>query len=49
MGEGTGLGLSICREIINRYEGCIEVESVMGKGSSFRIIIPKKFIDHGVI
>ncbi len=44
--QGTGLGLSICREIINRYEGCIEVESAVGKGSTFRVIIPNKFIEH---
>jgi signal transduction histidine kinase len=44
--HGTGLGLSICREIINRYEGSIEVESVCEEGSTFRVIIPKKFIEH---
>jgi signal transduction histidine kinase len=44
--HGTGLGLSICREIINRYEGNIEVESVCGQGSTFRVIIPKKFLEH---
>ncbi|MCX5707728.1 MAG: ATP-binding protein [Candidatus Omnitrophica bacterium] len=44
--QGTGLGLSICREIINRYEGGIEVESLCGEGSTFRVIIPKKFIEH---
>jgi len=46
MNEGTGLGLSICREIINRYDGVIEVDSVPGLGSIFRVTIPKKFIEH---
>ncbi len=44
--QGTGLGLAICREIINRYEGNIEVESVCGQGSTFRVVISKKFIEH---
>lgn len=44
--QGTGLGLAICREIINRYDGTIEVESSPGQGSFFRVLIPKKFIEH---
>jgi signal transduction histidine kinase len=44
--QGTGLGLSICREIINRYDGNIEVESLPGQGSIFRVKIPKKFLEH---
>ena len=39
--RGTGLGLSICREIINKYEGDIKVESVVGKGSIFTVSLPK--------
>jgi signal transduction histidine kinase len=44
--QGTGLGLSICREIINRYDGAIEVESSSGSGSTFRVKVPKKFFEH---
>ncbi len=44
--QGTGLGLSICREIINRYEGIIEVESVSGTGSTFKVMIPKKYLEN---
>jgi signal transduction histidine kinase len=38
--SGTGLGLSITREIVNRHGGRLEVESQVGKGSTFRIVLP---------
>ena len=37
---GTGLGLSIVHRIIQDHNGAIEVESELGKGSTFRIILP---------
>jgi len=39
-GEGTGLGLSICYAIINRHKGRIEVDSELGKGTTFSVHIP---------
>jgi signal transduction histidine kinase len=37
---GTGLGLAICRHIVERHNGKIWVESVLGKGSIFHIELP---------
>lgn len=37
---GSGLGLSICREIIERHQGRIRVESTVGKGTAFTIKLP---------
>jgi signal transduction histidine kinase len=38
--KGTGLGLSICRDIIEHHHGRIEVQSEVGKGTTFNIYVP---------
>ena len=39
-GIGTGLGLAVSYSIVSEHGGKIEVESVMGKGTTFRVWIP---------
>ncbi|MBO6897521.1 MAG: cache domain-containing protein [Shimia sp.] len=39
-GEGTGLGLSITRKLVERYDGEIEADSVVGQGTEFRVWFP---------
>jgi signal transduction histidine kinase len=39
-GEGTGLGLAICHRIIEEHRGKIEVESEVGRGTTFTITLP---------
>ncbi len=42
---GSGLGLSVCRQIIEQHHGRIRVESVVGKGSTFTVKLPKRLPD----
>ena len=37
---GTGLGLSVLQQAVDLHNGKIEVESNLGKGSKFKIILP---------
>lgn len=43
---GTGLGLSIVKQLVEIQGGCIHVESELGKGTMFEVILP--FKDSGI-
>jgi signal transduction histidine kinase len=40
--QGTGLGLSICQRIVEAHSGRIEVQSHVGKGTTFSVYLPSR-------
>lgn len=44
--EGTGLGLATCKKIVDEFNGKIEVESQIDKGTTFSIEIPADVLSH---
>ncbi|MGE5236509.1 MAG: ATP-binding protein [Acidobacteriota bacterium] len=47
VGEGTGLGLSVSYNIVAAHGGSIDVETEVGKGSTFRVTLPVRQTSSG--
>ena len=43
--KGSGLGLILCQEFIEKLEGNIQVESEVGKGTTFTVCIPDCIVE----
>ena len=39
--EGSGLGLAIASQVVEEHHGSIHVDSLVGKGSSFTVSLPR--------
>jgi signal transduction histidine kinase len=42
VGKGTGLGLSLSYSIVQKHGGRLEVESEPGRGTTFRVTLPRE-------
>ena len=44
-GEGSGMGLAVVHGIVRSLDGAIKVETELGKGSTFRVFLPRIALD----
>jgi PAS domain S-box-containing protein len=46
--EGTGLGLYLCKHLLTLLQGDIRVTSEYGKGSTFTVVLPLRYMENNV-
>jgi len=46
-GTGTGLGLAVAHGIVLEHKGLIDVDSILGSGTCFRILLPLLAVSNG--
>ncbi len=47
--SGTGLGLFICSQAVEKLNGTIELNTILGEGSTFTVTIPNSIEDKGLL
>lgn len=49
IGKGTGLGLALAYGIVQRHQGQLDVRSELGKGTLFRVTLPRKRVTTNIL
>ncbi|HEX8422380.1 MAG TPA: HAMP domain-containing sensor histidine kinase, partial [Pyrinomonadaceae bacterium] len=45
VGQGTGLGLAVCYGIVTEHGGRVTVDSVLGRGTTFTLVLPSMSVE----